>query len=165
MKSSVFVVFCLVLLTASVAEARRRSYSYGSSSGSPNAAASVKSMPEFIRKEVDKTELNLIEENLLKETNKARQRHGLHPLQIDRRLQRQTRWHAIWMTRNRSMVHGSGVIENIAMGQRNTREVLGTWMNSSGHRANILNPSHTKAGLSAYRTPEGTVYWCQQFSR
>ena len=154
-------VFCLVVLVCTSAEARRY-YTYNSA---PHAASALKTMPEHIRKEVDKTDLHVIEENLLKETNKARIRNGLKALEIDRRLQRQTRWQAIWMAKNRSMTHGSGVTENIAMGQRNTREVLSTWMNSSGHRANILNPSHRKAGLSAYRTPEGTVYWCQQFSR
>ena len=36
-------------------------------------------------------------------------------------------------------------------------------MNSPGHRANILNPGYRRIGVAAYRTPEGTVYWCQQF--
>jgi uncharacterized protein YkwD len=68
------------------------------------------------------------------------------------------------MTRNRSLSHTSApVAENIAMGQTTAPEVLQSWMNSPGHRANILNASHTKIGISAYRTKSGTVFWCQQF--
>jgi uncharacterized protein YkwD len=64
------------------------------------------------------------------------------------------------------MVHTSAAVaENIAMGQRNSAEVLNAWMNSSGHRANILNPGHTRIGVAAYTTPGGTIYWCQQFLR
>ena len=53
--------------------------------------------------------------------------------------------------------------ENIAMGQRTSNEVLNSWMNSSGHRANILNRSYRRIGVAAYTTPQGTIYWCQQF--
>jgi uncharacterized protein YkwD len=38
-------------------------------------------------------------------------------------------------------------------------------MNSSGHRANILNPGHGRIGVAAYRTVAGTIFWCQQFRR
>jgi uncharacterized protein YkwD len=36
-------------------------------------------------------------------------------------------------------------------------------MNSSGHRANILNAAHRLIGAAAFRTEEGTIFWCQQF--
>ena len=68
------------------------------------------------------------------------------------------------MASYRQMVHSNiGVAENIAMGQANSQDVLRTWMNSSGHRANILNGGHRRIGVSAYRSPEGTIFWCQQF--
>ena len=51
------------------------------------------------------------------------------------------------------------------MGQNSSAEVINAWMNSSGHRANILNPSYTRIGVAAYVTPGGTIYWCQQFLR
>ena len=110
------------------------------------------------------TELHAIEKRILEETNRARKRHGLRPLLLDRRLLSSARRHTGWMTRNRSLRHTSApVAENIAMGQRTAPEVLHSWMNSPGHRANILNASYTKIGVSAYRTSNGTVYWCQQF--
>ena len=162
----IFGFLVLVLCMTAIAEARGRRY-YSSGSSGPNAATKIaRGLPKHIAKEVNKEDFHQIELRLLEETNKARVRNGCRPLVLDRRLQRTCRYHAIWMTNNRSMVHGSGVAENIAMGQRSVNEVVhSAWMNSSGHRANILNPSHTKAGLSAYRTPNGTIYWCQQFSR
>jgi uncharacterized protein YkwD len=74
------------------------------------------------------------------------------------------RKHAAWMTNNRSMTHTSQAVgENIAMGQQSSTDVLNAWMNSDGHRANILNPGYTRIGVAAYTTPEGTIFWCQQF--
>lgn len=111
-------------------------------------------------------DLHAIEARVIEKTNAQRVRHGLRPLTVDHRLIRSARRHAAWMTNNRSMVHtNQAVAENIAMGQRNSGEVLNAWMNSSGHRANILNPGHTRIGVAAYTTPEGTIYWCQQFLR
>jgi len=57
------------------------------------------------------------------------------------------------------------VAENIAMGQRTSQEVVRAWMNSSGHRANILDRGHRRIGVGAYRTAGDTIYWCQQFRR
>ena len=68
------------------------------------------------------------------------------------------------MTRNHAMVHTSRpVAENIAMGQPHSSDVVQSWMNSSGHRANILNPGHRRIGVAAYRTASGVIFWCQQF--
>ncbi len=114
-------------------------------------------------KDVD---LHAIEARIIEKTNAQRVRHGLRPLVVDKRLVSSARRHAAWMTNNRAMVHTSApVAENIAMGQRNSAEAVNAWMNSSGHRANILNPGHTRIGVAAYTTPEGTIYWCQQFLR
>ncbi len=74
------------------------------------------------------------------------------------------REHAAWMTNSRSMVHTTQPVgENIAMGQTSSAEVMNSWMNSSGHRANILNPGYTRIGVAAFSTPDGTIFWCQQF--
>lgn len=55
--------------------------------------------------------------------------------------------------------------ENIAYGQRTPEEVMKAWMNSSGHRANILNPNFTAIGVGYYENANGTDYWCQLFTR
>ena len=105
-----------------------------------------------------------IEENVIQRTNEERVRNGLEPLKMDQKLVRTARRHTIWMVNNRSLSHGNdAVAENIAMGQSNSTEAVRTWMNSSGHRANILNRRHRRIGVAAFRTPEGTIYWCQQF--
>ena len=107
-----------------------------------------------------------IEQNIIKHTNAQRAKYGLASLQIDRGLMKSARQHASWMASNRRLVHTRRpVAENIAMGQLHSRSAVRDWMNSSGHRANILNRMHRLIGVAAYRTPGGTIYWCQQFRR
>lgn len=109
-------------------------------------------------------QLHPIEARIIERTNAQRARHGLPPLSVDNRLLGSARRHAAWMTNSRSMTHTTQAVgENIAMGQHSSGEVLTAWMNSPGHRANILNPGYRRIGVAAYRTREGTVYWCQQF--
>lgn len=57
---------------------------------------------------------------------------------------------------------GSG--ENIAWGQKSPEDVMKAWMNSEGHRANILNPQFTKIGVGYYQNSKGTNYWTQLFT-
>lgn len=55
--------------------------------------------------------------------------------------------------------------ENIAAGQRTPQEVVNAWMNSEGHRANILNKNYTKLGVG-YVSGGGSysTYWTQCFA-
>ena len=53
--------------------------------------------------------------------------------------------------------------ENIASGQKSASEVVNAWMNSPGHRANILNSSYLRIG-SASVNIDGTLYWVQLFA-
>ncbi len=55
--------------------------------------------------------------------------------------------------------------ENIAYGQQTPEAVMRAWMNSSGHRANIMNPNFTTIGVGYYENANGTDYWCQLFTR
>lgn len=52
--------------------------------------------------------------------------------------------------------------ENIAWGQRSPEQVMEAWMNSSGHRANILRESFTHIGVGYYQE-NGVNYWTQLF--
>src|SRR5207302_652516 len=55
--------------------------------------------------------------------------------------------------------------ENIAAGQPDPQAVMTAWMNSPGHRANILFRGFTEIGIGVYSAP-GTrygVYWTQEF--
>ena len=52
--------------------------------------------------------------------------------------------------------------ENIAKGQKTARAVMNSWMNSSGHRANILNRNFKELGVGYYKK-DGATYWTQLF--
>ncbi len=60
-------------------------------------------------------------------------------------------------------VNYRGAGENIAYGQTTPQAVMTAWMNSSGHRANILNQKFTKIGVG-YTVINGVPYWAQMFT-
>jgi uncharacterized protein YkwD len=53
--------------------------------------------------------------------------------------------------------------ENIAMGHQSPEEVMTAWMNSDGHRANILQPAWTHIGIGVYSNDGSGPYWTQNF--
>mgnify|MGYP001204844957 CR=1 FL=1 len=55
--------------------------------------------------------------------------------------------------------------ENIAKGQNSPQSVMNSWMNSSGHRANILNGNFTQIGVGVAKDSRGNLYWTQMFIR
>lgn len=57
---------------------------------------------------------------------------------------------------------GSG--ENIAWGQKTPEQVMNGWMNSEGHRANILNKNFKNIGVGYYQDANGVNYWVQLFT-
>ena len=107
--------------------------------------------------------LSQVESAVIAKTNAARARSGLPPLVADGQLMNGARNQARWMARNRNLSHGSGVTENIGMGQTSASEAVSSWMQSSGHRANILGGGHTRIGVAMVHSADGTAYWCQQF--
>ncbi|MGB8454964.1 MAG: CAP domain-containing protein [Anaerocolumna sp.] len=54
--------------------------------------------------------------------------------------------------------------ENLAYGYNTPEAVVEGWMNSPGHRANIMNPNFNKIGIGVYKDSNGTVYCTQLFS-
>ncbi len=55
--------------------------------------------------------------------------------------------------------------ENIAAGQDTPEEVVDAWMNSPGHRANILNPNYNHLGVGCYTAKSRYgIHWCQLFT-
>lgn len=53
--------------------------------------------------------------------------------------------------------------ENIAYGQTTPQQVVQAWMDSAGHRANILDAGFTHIGVG-YAVVNGTAYWAQLFT-
>lgn len=151
MKWFVFTL-CLFVCTDVVLARGRRSQSSGtgSTSASQNAV-------------IDEAPIYKAEEQLLAAINAERQRFGLIPLLLDRAIHLRARRHCGWMANSHSMVHSNDGAENIAMGYGTVEQAVSGWMGSSGHRANILNSGYRLTGISVYRSPSGTVFWCQQF--
>lgn len=55
--------------------------------------------------------------------------------------------------------------ENLAAGQRTPEEAFNDWMNSPGHRRNILDPRFTELGVGIRVGGSYGVYWVQEFGR
>jgi uncharacterized protein YkwD len=55
--------------------------------------------------------------------------------------------------------------ENIAAGQPTVSAVMGAWMKSAGHRANILDCSATQMGAASANGGSYGIYWVQDFGR
>lgn len=66
------------------------------------------------------------------------------------------------LTQSGAVFRGAG--ENIAYGQRTPEEVMNGWMNSAGHRANILNKDFTTIGVGYRQNSKGIGYWVQLFT-
>ena len=118
------------------------------------------------------------EQEVIRLVNEARAQNGLKPLSHNWELSRVARYKSQDMRDNRYFSHTSpeycspfemirnfGITyrsagENIAKGQRSPQAVVNAWMNSSGHRANILNPSFTQIGVGY--VADGN-HWTQMF--
>lgn len=144
--------------------------------------ASVQQNPseQLSKKEqtAESTILSEYELEVVELTNVERQKHGLAPLQIDEALSKVARVKSEDMAKQNYFNHNSPTYgspfdmmkqfgisyrtagENIAMGQRSPQEVVNAWMNSEGHRANILNSNFTHIGVG--HASNGN-YWTQQF--
>jgi uncharacterized protein YkwD len=55
--------------------------------------------------------------------------------------------------------------ENVALGYPDAETVVQGWMNSKGHRANILNSEVEETGIAIARSSAGGLYYCQVFGR
>ncbi|MEH7238150.1 CAP domain-containing protein [Bacillus sp. JJ1562] len=121
--------------------------------------------------------LSQFEQEVVTLTNNERAKQGLQPLKIDLKLSEVARTKSSDMKTNGYFSHTSPTYgspfdmmkqfgvqyraagENIAMGQRSPQEVVNGWMNSEGHRKNILNSNFTHIGIGHV---EGN-YWTQMF--
>ena len=120
------------------------------------------------------------EKEVINLVNDIRVKNGLKSLTYDWELSRVARFKSQDMRDNNYFSHTSPVYgspfnmiknfgisyksaaENIARGQKTPQDVVNAWMNSSGHRANILNSSYTKIGVGYVANGN---YWTQMFIR
>lgn len=126
-----------------------------------------------------------VADDIVRYTNEARARNGLPALRASAMLMEAARIHAQQMAAQQQDAHTiSGAryptmqsrldavgypymqaAENIAWNQRSAQEVVTTWMNSPGHRANILDRGLTEIGAAMARSSKGEPYWIQVFGR
>lgn len=122
-----------------------------------------------------------IEQEAVRLTNVERQKQGLAPLTLNWELARVARYKARDMRDNHYFSHTSptygspftmiknfgiqyrSAAENIAAGQQTAQAVMNAWMNSSGHRANILNAGYTQIGVGYAQGGSYGAYWSQMF--
>ena len=125
------------------------------------------SIPETNTPETNTPETNqaAFENEVLRLVNIERQKQGLSALQMDESVRNVARVKATDMYKNKYFSHTSptygspfdmlkkfgitykAAAENIAQGQTTPAQVVKAWMNSSGHRANILNAKYTHIGI------------------
>ncbi|MDY6899715.1 MAG: CAP domain-containing protein, partial [Cyanobacteriota bacterium] len=120
-------------------------------------------------------------------TNSYRAQHGLQPLTLNTSLSTSAQTHSQDMAladffshtgsngsrvseRTKSAGYESSYVgQNIAAGQITAEEVVRGWMNSPGHRENILNPNYKEIGIGYYYLANDTGevnynrYWTQDF--
>lgn len=111
--------------------------------------------------------------------NKERIAYGLHPVKVSPLLSEAANIRAGEIKENFSHTRPNGTscftamselgiqyrsaAENIAYGQKNPESVMNAWMNSSGHRANILNEKMEYIGVGVFYQ-DGVYYWSQFFA-
>jgi uncharacterized YkwD family protein/spore coat assembly protein SafA len=122
-----------------------------------------------------------IEQQVVNLVNAERAKAGLKPLKADWELARVARFKSEDMRDNRYFDHNSPIYgtpfqmmksfginyrsagENIAAGQTTAESVMKSWMNSPGHKKNILSPSFTHIGVGYAKGGSYGHYWTQQF--
>ena len=120
------------------------------------------------------------EQKVAELVNIERQKNGLAPLTLDSAISDVARIKSKDMSDNNYFAHQSPTYgsagdmltkfgvkwsawgENIAAGQRTPEEVVNAWMNSEGHRANILSPNFSKIGVGYVNN--GRPNWTQMFT-
>ncbi|WP_093857454.1 CAP domain-containing protein [Tenuibacillus multivorans] len=126
------------------------------------------------------SELKAFEQQVVDLVNQERQKRGLQPLEASVELSDVAREKSRDMANKNYFSHTSPTYgspfdmmqqfginyrtagENIAMGQRSPEQVMNGWMNSDGHRKNILNGNFTHIGVG-YVEANGQTYWTQMF--
>ncbi len=122
------------------------------------------------------------EQKVVELVNVERQKAGLPALKMDSAISNLARAKSKDMAVNNYFAHQSPTYgsagdmlkqygiswrawgENIAAGQRTPEIVVNAWMNSSGHRANILSSNFSKIGVGYVTNSSGRPYWTQIFT-
>ncbi len=131
----------------------------------------------------DQSSVKALEAEVVRLVNIERSKKGLQALKADWEISRVARYKSQDMINKNYFSHTSPTYgspfkmletfgirfssagENIAYGQQTPAAVMKSWMNSSGHRANILSPSYTHIGVGLAKKSNGVYYWTQMFTK
>jgi uncharacterized YkwD family protein/spore coat assembly protein SafA len=137
--------------------------------------------PNQVIKVPNLAEVKALEKAVITLVNQERAKQGLAPLRHNWQLSRVARYKSEDMRDKNYFSHTSPTYgspfdmmknfgirymsagENIAMGQQTPAAVMSSWMNSPGHRSNILSRNFTEIGVGVAKSKSGTIYWTQQF--
>lgn len=138
------------------------------------------------KKDDTKVELKLTadEKAVIELTNAERKKaeKELPPLKMNPQLMEAARKHAANMAAQDKLDHklddkdpgdrtkaagytSTFVGENIAWNQKSPKDVVRAWMDSEGHRENILHAEYTEMGVAVAKNKKGEPYWVQVFGK
>lgn len=131
--------------------------------------------------DLDENRLKEYREEVIKLVNQERKRHGLNELKKEDKLMKCAQTRAKEQVKREGHQRPNGesyetiigdegmglgnnymIGENIANGQETPQEVVRGWLNSKGHRENILNKDYSYIGVGVYMRKE-RLYWTQIF--
>lgn len=128
------------------------------------------------------TSVSAYEQKVVELVNVERQKAGLSALTLDSQMSNVARLKSKDMADKNYFAHQSPTYgsagdmlsqfgikwsawgENIASGQRTPEAVVTAWMNSPGHRANIMSTNFSRIGVGYVTNSNGTPYWTQMFA-
>lgn len=135
---------------------------------------------------LEKSTYDQLVQEILVLTNKERASYGLKPLRLNDHLTYAAQWMAEDMGEKNYFAHtdsyGRGIgervptfgyynyaelRENLAAGQESAQEVVQAWMDSPGHRANLLSANCEEIGIAYYQNSSSKYkrYWVQEFGK
>lgn len=133
---------------------------------------------------VEVSDPSRLKQELLDAVNSERAKAGLRPLRLDPTLSQIADFYACRLIDGGFFQHidaddKSTVVtragsfgyaflkigENLAAEQRTVKEVMAAWMDSPGHRANLLDPTFTEIGIAVKLGGAYGTYWVQEFGR
>jgi uncharacterized protein YkwD len=114
------------------------------------------------------------------EVNRQRAMNGCGAVTVNAKLTKAAQLHSVDQAEHNKMSHdgsngstpwdragdqgyNNAIGENVAMGYRTAAAVMEGWMNSPGHRANILNCDAKAIGVGLAKASDGSPYWTQLF--
>ena len=121
------------------------------------------------------------DQQMLDLVNQERAKSGASPLKLNEKLDKAADEHTQDQANSNKMSHSgsngskfgdrlkndgylfSFAAENVAAGQTDPIQVMKSWMNSPGHRENILNPKLAEIGVGSATSKDGKLFWTQDF--